>query len=80
MPYRYPNPPRLSVYTILRFLQAEPERVYRTIDLINKFDISPSDAAVRMTRLRSMGFIKFHVRLKRRKEYILTDYGKRFKK
>lgn len=80
MPYTFPNPPKLSVYMILDWMQTHPDDIYINKDLINEFNISRTDAATRISRLRSMGFIKYCDLKEKNKGYVLSDYGKRFKK
>lgn len=80
MPYTFPNPPKLSIYTILDWMQTRPSNIFVSKDLIDEFNISHTDAPTRLSRLRHMGFIKYYSLSEKNKGYILSDYGKRFKK
>lgn len=80
MPYTFPNPPKLSIYMILEWMQKNLECIYVSKDLIDEFNISDTDAPTRLSRLRSMGFVKYYKLSEKSQGFILTDYGKRFKK
>jgi hypothetical protein len=65
-------------------MQEQPDRVYHNKDLRDKFDITKQDAGHRLSRLRTMGHIRYaspeRPRLARWVDgYVLTEWGLSYK-
>lgn len=77
MPYKYPNPPKVRIREILKWMQKSKKEVFTSLDLVGEFGITLSDAGNRLQRMRSYGWVMFEDK-KRPIKYRLTGYGRRF--
>lgn len=78
-PYEYPENPKTTVWKILQWIQDNPKEVIFSSDIISAFDITNSDAAHRLAKLKSYGILSYANRQVGAKEgYVLSPYGLRF--
>jgi DNA-binding transcriptional regulator PaaX len=78
MKLKYKNPPKVRIFDILEWMQNDPH-IFTSKELSEQFGMTMNDASVRLERMRRWGFLKYEDRrLKKNKQYILTDYGLKF--
>ena len=76
--YRLPNPIHLHTLDMLSELQKID--TFKNRDIRRIFNISCTDASMRLARLRAWGLIVPVNKSATCREYQLTDYGNRFKR